>query len=149
MEDMIAMEAKLDALAKRLQDAQKERASTEARMTRCNRQRLMIVNNNDIEKYLFIGTLPPWRPLRWRMTYRLHNLTSWWRIQRAPWSHTSPQSIETFRFLRSFIFRSKAEEAELMADHNLNLFRRKQQELEELEEKIRCDEQVLKTKTNK
>ena len=37
MEDMIAMEAKLDALAKRLQDAQKNRAATEARMTRCNR----------------------------------------------------------------------------------------------------------------
>ena len=36
-----------------------------------------------------------------------------------------------------------------MADHNLNLFRRKQQELEELEEKIRNDEQVLKTKKNK
>ena len=39
-----------------------------------------------------------------------------------------------------------------MADHNLNLFRRKQQELEELEEKIKNDEQVeqvLKVKTNK
>ena len=37
-----------------------------------------------------------------------------------------------------------------MADHNLNLFRRKQQELEELEEKIKNDEQVLKTQnTNK
>ena len=37
MDAMIAMEAKLDALAKRLVDAQKERAATEARMTRCNR----------------------------------------------------------------------------------------------------------------
>ena len=37
--------------------------------------------------------------------------------------------------------RSKAEEAELLADHNLNLFRRKQQELEELEEKIKMDQQ--------
>ena len=36
-----------------------------------------------------------------------------------------------------------------MADHNLNLFRRKQQELEELEEKIKNDEQVLKVETNK
>ena len=36
-----------------------------------------------------------------------------------------------------------------MADHNLNLFRRKQQELEELEEKIKNDEQALKVKTNK
>ena len=52
-------------------------------------------------------------------------------------------------FILGFIFRSKAEEAELMADHNLNLFRRKQQELEELEEKIKNDEQILKVKTNK
>ena len=36
-----------------------------------------------------------------------------------------------------------------MADHNLNLFRRKQQELEELEEKIKNDEQVLKVQTKK
>ena len=36
-----------------------------------------------------------------------------------------------------------------MADHNLNLFRRKQQELEELEEKIKNDEQALKVQTNK
>ena len=35
--DMIAMEAKLDALEKRLLDAQKERAATEARMNKCNR----------------------------------------------------------------------------------------------------------------
>ena len=33
-----------------------------------------------------------------------------------------------------------------MADHNLNLFRRKQQELEELEEKIKNEEQILKVK---
>ena len=31
------MEAKLDALAKRLLDAQKDRAASEARMSRCNR----------------------------------------------------------------------------------------------------------------
>ena len=37
--------------------------------------------------------------------------------------------------------RSKAEEAELLADHNLNLFRRKQQELEELQEKIKMDQE--------
>ena len=37
--------------------------------------------------------------------------------------------------------RSRAEEAELLADHNLNLFRRKQQELEQLEEKIKTDQQ--------
>ena len=36
-----------------------------------------------------------------------------------------------------------------MADHNLNLFRRKQQELEELEEKIRNDEKSLKVKATK
>ena len=33
---MIAMEAKLDALEKRLLDAQKERAATEARMVECD-----------------------------------------------------------------------------------------------------------------
>ena len=35
--DMFAMEAKLDALEKRLLEAQKERAVTEARMVKCTR----------------------------------------------------------------------------------------------------------------
>ena len=64
-------------------------------------------------------------------------------------SYKSVYSMETLRRKTSwsFIFRTKAEQAELMADHNLNLFRRKQQELEELEEKIRNDEKSLNKTT--
>ena len=39
--------------------------------------------------------------------------------------------------------RSRAEEAEQLADHNLNLFRRKQQELEEIESSLKEQNSVL------
>ena len=40
-------------------------------------------------------------------------------------------------------FRLKAEEAAQLADHNLNLFRRKQQDLEEMETRLREGNEVL------
>ena len=70
--------------------------------------------------------------------------TRWWRALRA-------NSIPTSKSWRSFthtysmfdIFRLKAEEAAQLADHNLNLFRRKQQDLEEMETRLREGNEVL------
>merc|ERR1711874_38681 len=104
-----------DALEKRLLDAQKERAATEARMNKCNRE---------------IASLETSKLEDDHHTEQLNKLVD-----------NLESSLESYK--------SRAEEAELMADHNLNLFRRKQQELEELEEKIKNDEQVLKTKIKK
>ena len=42
-----------------------------------------------------------------------------------------------------FHCRHRAEEAEQMADHNLNMFRRKQQELEEMETRLKEGNEVL------
>merc|ERR1712029_611455 len=46
-------------------------------------------------------------------------------------------------------FKHRAEEAEQMADHNLNLFRRKQQELEEVETKLKDSSEVLEKEKKK
>ena len=40
-------------------------------------------------------------------------------------------------------FRLKAEEAAQLADHHLNMFRRKQQDLEEMETRLREGNEVL------
>ena len=42
-----------------------------------------------------------------------------------------------------YYYRHRAEEAEQLADHNLNMFRRKQQELEEMETRLKEGNEVL------
>ena len=56
------------------------------------------------------------------------------------------KSLRLLTYLLIFLivnFRLKAEEAAELADHNLNLFRRKQQELEEMEARLKEGNEVL------
>ena len=70
--------------------------------------------------------------------------TRWWRVLRANSTPTS-KSWRSFTHTSDVfvIFRLKAEEAAQLADHNLNLFRRKQQDLEEMETRLREGNEVL------
>merc|ERR1711973_988046 len=101
--DLIDMEAKLDMLEKRLEEAQKERKKTEERFKKCERE-VSQLESVKVEDDRHTAQL----------TKMVENLES-----------------------RLDSYKSKAEEAEQMADHNLNLFRRKQQELELMESKLR------------
>ena len=50
----------------------------------------------------------------------------------------------TYLFIFLIVYcRLKAEEAAELADHNLNMFRRKQQELEEMEARLKEGNEVL------
>jgi peptidoglycan hydrolase CwlO-like protein len=109
MDDLIAFEAKLDMLDKKLKDAQKDRQKTEERFKKAERE---------------ITELESVKVEDDRHTASLNKMV---------------ESLES----KLDSYKLKAEEAAQLADHNLNLFRRKQQDLEEMETRLREGNEVL------
>merc|ERR1711936_520858 len=109
MEDVIAFEAKLDMLDRRLKEAQKDRQKTEERFKKAERE---------------IAELESVKVEDDRHTASLNKMV---------------ESLES----KLDSYKLKAEEAAQLADHNLNLFRRKQQDLEEMETRLREGNEVL------
>merc|ERR1712110_732758 len=109
MEDVIAFEAKLDMLDRRLKEAQKDRQKTEESFKKAERE---------------IAELESVKVEDDRHTASLNKMV---------------ESLES----KLDSYKLKAEEAAQLADHNLNLFRRKQQDLEEMETRLREGNEVL------
>merc|ERR1712227_623934 len=109
MGDAFEMEAKLDMLEKRLEEAQRERQKTEQRFKKCERE---------------IAELEGVKIEDDRQTTQLNKMVE-----------SLESSLDSYKH--------RAEEAEQLADHNLNMFRRKQQELEEMETKLKEGTEVL------
>merc|ERR1712061_126509 len=97
------LEAKLDMLEIRLQDAQRERKKNEDRFQKTERE---------------IAELESVKVEDERHTAQLNKMVE-----------TLEGTLESYKH--------RAVEAEQLADHNLGMFRRKQQELEEVETRLR------------
>ena len=146
--DIIAFEAKLDMLDKRLKEAQKDRQRTEERFRKSERwpwtcHTFLIVSKVSTSYHqgnFWVGKCQGgrWQAHRFPQQDGGESREQTWLLQVRAWDYN-----DIPLYLPDCLFRLKAEEAAELADHNLNMFRRKQQELEEMEARLKEGNEVL------